>query len=346
MLVEGQKIKVKWNPKNIPHYKERGYEFTGLGKEFYVGVDDLMDNSNMVIKALCDYCGDEYETTYQHYNRCRKKGQKDACRKCIGVKNADVTFNDRIDSLYLKIVNKCNEFGYKLLTLKNELKGTRSRIKYICPIHGIHEVRADGLLQGKQCPKCANVIKNQKHTQTTLPYRQQSLYERILKVCEEKNYILKTKKEEIKNNLTYITYICPFHGEHKMRTYNFINGKGCPDCAPSSKGEIRVKKFLDDCNIKYTRQHTFDDCKDVNLLPFDFYLSECNLIIEYSGQQHYEPIEYFGGEEKFLIQQKHDKIKKEYCENNNINFLEIPYWEFNEIEDILNKKLSLHEDMI
>ena len=61
--------------------------------------------------------------------------------------------------------------------------------------------------------------------------------------------------------------------------------------------------------------------------------------IEYQGEQHYRPIEYFGGEESFYLQQKHDQIKRNYCKHNNIKLLEIPYWE--DIEKVLNNFLFI-----
>jgi hypothetical protein len=70
-------------------------------------------------------------------------------------------------------------------------------------------------------------------------------------------------------------------------------------------------------------------------------LSEYNICIEYQGEQHYKAVEFFGGKDQFKTQQKLDKIKRDYCKNNNIKLLEIPYWDFNNIEQILLKELNL-----
>lgn len=58
------------------------------------------------------------------------------------------------------------------------------------------------------------------------------------------------------------------------------------------------------------------------------YLKDYNVLLECNGKQHYKPIEYFGGEEKFKIQQEHDERKRKYAKEHNIKLLEIPYWEF------------------
>lgn len=74
-------------------------------------------------------------------------------------------------------------------------------------------------------------------------------------------------------------------------------------------------------------------------LSYDFYVPDCNILIEFNGEQHEHPIEYFGGEQRFEIQKEHDKRKKTYAKNNNIELLEIWYYDFDNIEDILKSHL-------
>ena len=90
--------------------------------------------------------------------------------------------------------------------------------------------------------------------------------------------------------------------------------------------------------IQYLPQHTFSNCKYRNILPFDFYLPNYNICIEYNGEQHYKPIEYFGGVKVFEIQLIRDNIKKEYCLNNNIPLLIISYKE--NVEEILTNYIT------
>ena len=69
-------------------------------------------------------------------------------------------------------------------------------------------------------------------------------------------------------------------------------------------------------------------------------MPELNLCIEYDGRQHFEPVEFFGGKEQFKIQKINDKLKDTYCRNNNIDLLRIPYWEFDNIDEILDSFLG------
>jgi hypothetical protein len=118
--------------------------------------------------------------------------------------------------------------------------------------------------------------------------------------------------------------------------------KRCPVCSGKiSTGEFIVKHVLKKYHINFIQQKTFDDCKDKKPLPFDFYLPSYNMMIEYDGKQHYEPIEYFGGKESFDYTVRHDAIKNEYCKDNNIDILRIPYWDEENIESIIIKKLNL-----
>lgn len=117
-------------------------------------------------------------------------------------------------------------------------------------------------------------------------------------------------------------------------------GVGCPKCN-SSKGEMAVEKYLKSNNIPYEIQKRFDDCKNIFTLPFDFYLPNNNTCIEYDGSLHYKSVEYFGGEETLKSTQMRDNIKTHYCKEHNIRLIRIPYWDFDNIEDILNRELEV-----
>lgn len=122
------------------------------------------------------------------------------------------------------------------------------------------------------------------------------------------------------------------------------NGQGCPACT-SSKGEIRVKRFLDNNKIIYNTQKAFEDCVYKEKLRFDFYLPDYNILIEYDGEQHYKPVDFASrgmawANKIFEYNQIKDKIKNDYCKDNNIKLIRIPYWEFDNIETILTSEIQ------
>jgi hypothetical protein len=131
---------------------------------------------------------------------------------------------------------------------------------------------------------------------------------------------------------------CKKHGTwFSINPKQHIKGKKCPFDNESS-GENLVRVFLEEKNINFTQYYRFDKCvSEVNnrcyKLPFDFYLPDYNILIEYDGEQHYKPIKIWGGEEGFERQQKLDLIKNKFAVDNNINLIRIPY-KVKKVEDL------------
>lgn len=113
-----------------------------------------------------------------------------------------------------------------------------------------------------------------------------------------------------------------------VRSGNLLRGKtrSC-GCNKTSKYEEYVENILNELNITYNREFRFNDCHNHFPLPFDFYIEYNNkkYCIECQGQQHYEPVKHFGGQERFETTQLNDNIKKEYCKTNNITLICLPY---------------------
>jgi len=108
-----------------------------------------------------------------------------------------------------------------------------------------------------------------------------------------------------------------------------------------SKGEERIKSILNKYSICFEKEFFFEECKFLKKLPFDFYLKEYNLLIEFDGEQHFYPIEYFGGIDNYNKTVRNDMIKNKFANINNIQLLRIPYTEYNNIENIITHYLNL-----
>lgn len=113
-------------------------------------------------------------------------------------------------------------------------------------------------------------------------------------------------------------------------------------CASASSGEIKIQKLLDKMGIKYIPQYRIKEFSQY--APFDIAIIKDDKVIgliEYDGEQHFMPVEFFGGEEKFIAQQEIDERKNKYCEQNNIPLVRIPYTDYNSItEEYLNSCIS------
>ena len=76
---------------------------------------------------------------------------------------------------------------------------------------------------------------------------------------------------------------------------------------------------------------------DIDLLKFDFAILDDNekllCLIEYQGRQHYEIGSGWSNENHLQRTQKHDQMKRDYCKQNNIKLVEIPYTDFDKIDN-------------
>lgn len=234
-------------------------------------------------------------------------------------------------SLWLKLNNK----SY-VLCKENEFKNSTSKLYFICDV--CKEVFNSGwnsIQQGQGCSVCKG---KQVVYKTSLAYLRPDL----AKEWSEENEI---SSEDVTCGSHFMAKwqccYCGFLFPAKVKN-RAINGTGCPSCA-SPKGEETISELFNSWNFvvgkDFIPQARFKGCKNKKLLPFDFYLPDYNLCIEYHGSQHYKAVDFFGGERAFKDQQKRDKIKVKYCKDNNISLLIIPYWEFENMEKILSENL-------
>jgi hypothetical protein len=107
-----------------------------------------------------------------------------------------------------------------------------------------------------------------------------------------------------------------------------------------SYGEKKIYDFLNEHKIKFKYNSPIIGCKNVNVLRFDFYIPEMNICVEFDGIQHFQEVDFFGGEEEFERTKKRDLIKNTFCEISNIKLIRIPYFlTDDEIIEVLKKEV-------
>lgn len=253
--------------------------------------------STIKVKIICPDHGIFEQEPSMHVSK------KQGCPKCAGTQRMT-------REIFIEKANKIhsNEYDYSLVEYINN----KTKVKIICKEHGIFESRPDNHLNKKSgCPKCANNIL----------YTKKDFVDRCNLLHNNKyDYSL----VEYRTAHFKIKIICPEHGIFEQMAMSHLRGIGCPICS-ESKGEKLLSNLLDSLSIKYVREKIFESCKYKNFLPFDFYLPEMNICIEYDGSQHYEPFEHFGGENGFEERKIKDQIKNEYCKNNTIKLIRIRY---------------------
>ncbi len=228
-----------------------------------------------------------------------------------------------------KLINKAiqkhgDKFDYSMVP-KNATG--EDIVNLSCATHGLVKYSLRQHINTKSgCPECA-------------PTRKQTLNEIIARATKQWDslYTYPTVQPNYKNTDFKLEVICKKHGSFYKKVYNHIGQKqGCPRCTRYI-GEATIDKYLVDNNINFEVQKRFKDCINKKPLPFDFYIPDKNLLIEYDGTPHFKPIDIFGGQVYYEVIQKHDKIKTDYCLKEGITLERINYKEniINRLKEIL-----------
>lgn len=273
-------------------------------------------NANTPINFKCK-CGKKDKKRIREFKEvpmCSECGYK----KALKTKKEKYNYAQKYKELY-------EAEGYEMLT--PYIKATED-IMVKCPEGHVVPSRPANFKTGFRCRECSG---NQKKS-----------IEEVRQYFENEGYQLISKN--YKDAFSKLNYICPSGHEEEMSWDNFRAGKRCPSCH-DSKGEKRIEEYLIKKGYNYQKQFRFKECKYKKPLPFDFVIfendkkSEIDILIEFDGQQHFHAYEIFGGDEGLEYNQKRDQIKDQYCETNNIPLIRIPYWDFENIEEILDKEL-------
>jgi hypothetical protein len=310
------------NKINVMSRKLTTEEFIKKAKEVHgdkYNYSKVEYQSNQVkVTIICPEHGEFEQRPQDHY---KTKG----CPECSGlkrrstnefIKDAKKVHNDKYDYSKVKFIN------------------VDTKIKIICPEHGEFKQTPYTHLTGSGCPKCRN---------DKLSKRYRKSKEGFIKNAKEVHGDkYDYSKVNYVNTNTKIKIICPEHGEFKQVPYAHLQSKGCPICK-ESKGEREVRLWLIANDINYIPQKRFKDCRNKRPLPFDFYLPEHNMCIEYDGKQHFSTKHGGFGANKIKTNENfkklkiNDLIKEKYCLERKINLLRISFTE--DVNKVLNNNI-------
>ena len=295
--------------------KKRNYQevYEYFTSQEYELISKEYINAHQKLQYKCPN-GHIHEMTWNNFQRGKR------CPECRDEKLRKERKHDKN-----KIIEAFKKEGY---TVISDYYNARTPIKYICPNGHENECSYDNWMKGNRCPEC---LKNIWNIEKASKYFAERGYELL-----EKEYINYSTPMKVKCPNNHITY-------KTMGT--FYAGHGCNLCN-NHKKEKAINDILIAFNLEFEREKRFKDCRDSKPLPFDFYIPSLNVCIEYDGEQHYKPIDFTSkgkdvAEKHFVSQQRRDEIKTKFCENNNIKLIRIPYWEFDNAEDILRKELNI-----
>ena len=281
------------------------------------------------------------------------------CKKCSGEKSGKI--RGRISNLELynelTTLYKDKNYDFSLILNDEELGAPSIRIiKVICPVHGEFSCSLLTLKSGKAtCPSCKKELSkednlkrmeqkviesiNRKRAMFNLDYeflgfheKYEGYYTRLILKCNKHNTVWDTTRFGVFCSDTVIG--------------------GCPIChLNTSIKEEECYKIL--CELiskeKIVRQFRVENCNINNKTRFiliDFYIPNLNLIIEYSGEQHYKYNIFFHDSYDVYIEQVlRDSFLKDYCKEHNISFLEIPFLDNNRLNEVINTFIKSGKDI-
>lgn len=266
-------------------------------------------NSGTKIHIRHKKCGYDWWVLEGNFIR---KGSR--CPKCSR-KRAHVS-QTKTNEDFLKEVRRATEDEYTFLENYNT-GATKIKLRHnICGCE--YYVTPRNFLKGCRCPSCAERY-GYTHKRKT-----NEEFDRELHKLRGTEYMRTSPYKGTDTDIRIQHTLC---GNTFVTTpYNLLRkAKVCPYCYMHfSKGEDFVKMFLNSNGLNYVQQKTFKLCKDINKLPFDFYLVELNVLIEYDGEQHYKENLYFG-HDSFVKTQKHDVIKNQFAKRSGIKLIRVPY---------------------
>ena len=313
---------IRWNINLVTEYVNNNSSSVLISTEFTRAKDKL--------SFRCE-CGNEYSTTFESFRLNNKKQCSDCGRKIMKKKQ----------SLSYKEVLKYVKDNSDSILLSESYVNTKEKLLFKCKCGDTFEKSFEKFKsKSKTCKNCSYKAISESQTFN---------YEFVKEYIESKNCkLLDDKYTDSDTNLN-VKCNCGLKFIVKFNYFKNHNQTNCKVCTGKiSKGELIIKRLLDDKSIKYKEQFSFKDLKSDNgkhFLKFDFAIfdefNKINFLLEFDGKQHYQAVDFFGGEASFNTLKKNDTYKNEYCKLNNIKLIRIPYFDIDNVENILNENLNL-----
>lgn len=263
----------------------------------------IYKNKNSKIIIICPIHGEFEQKAEDHYSG-------HGCKYCWFDKhteNQTYSWNDFL----LKAREK---HGWKYDYSKSEWINYTTPILIICPKHGEFWQRPDVHLKSEGCQRCGREKANKSESFTKDDFIKKS------NITHNNKYDYSLV--EYVDYQTKVKIICKKHGEFEQRPISHANGQGCPKCTLKSQYKLweKLKNKYPGYFLEWEYSPNWLEKQRLDI-------ADCRLRIgiEFDGIQHFEPVECFGGEEKFKWQQEQDLKKEECCRNNSWILFRLKY---------------------
>jgi hypothetical protein len=266
-------------------------------------------NKSTKVCIICPEHGEFWQTPHSHLigHGCPKCGHK------ITDFKLSYTFEE-----FVEMANK--KYNGKYTYKKEQYKGYMVKMKMVCPEHGEFWQTPSYHIDGCGCSKCVN-----EHRRKLFSLGKERFIEKSSDIFH--SYYSYNNVSYVNNN-TKVLITCPKHGDFLCTPANHLKGRGCPICKSEHYvGETKLYWLLKDAfkEEEIYRQYRADwlsNCKSI-----DFFIPNYKIAIEHQGQQHFESVEHFGGENKFKRCVELDTEKYKECTLQGITLLYFSYGE-------------------
>jgi len=303
--------------------RRNGLTFAFVKQQFEIYGNELLSKEYIEAKSDLEYrcaCGRVATISYNGFiGSITKKCIK--CQNDIGHAKRRISM-DTVKKTY-------TDAGCTLTT--TTYTGTHQKLSFICSCGRTHQKTYTNFRKAPFCNKCGRKQSADNHRYS---------YEYVNAYFKEHG--CKLKSETYISSTIKLEYICVCGSTSWIGFMQFKNGHRC-GCI-KSKGEKILKDALEKLGFKLDPQHKYDDCRYMNVLRFDFYVTtndNISFLIEFDGIQHFKPVIRFGGEQRFRNQIKIDNIKNRYSINNRIPIIRISYKELMQLDMIIDMYVTM-----
>ncbi len=260
-------------------------------------------NNRTKVCIICPNHGEFWQNPHDHLRGI-------GCKKCWfdrHTKGQTLSKEQFLERCYKKHGNK---YDYS----KVEYVKLDVPVIITCPLHGEFIQKPEYHLEGEGCPKCGRIKAN-----NSISYSQDEFVKKCSKIHNNK-YDYSLVKYNRSSDI--VTIICPEHGEFKHKAANHLMGQGCQKCG------FKSQLFLFEKLTSFFKNECFSweyRAKWLGRQRIDICIEKYKIAIEYDGQQHFYPIDHFGGESEFKKRVKYDALKERLCEENGFKLFRIKY---------------------
>lgn len=298
----------------------------------------LSEKAKMMFRCAC---GEVFNATWANFIKDEKRRCKNECDGVLSLNNHCRRPRSMSQNKFLKEMKKLVGEEYELISKYVNIT-TKINLKHnYCG--EVWEITPNEFLNiGRRCKKCSA---NERRKINEIGFK-----DSVFKLVED-NYKVEGEYISAKDEIGIRHIKC--NRLFETTPDKFIHwASRCPHCSKKkrlSKGETRISEQLEKYNVKFIKEKRFSECRYKKPLPFDFFIHG-KVLIEFDGEQHFKLSDFGGKGEKWADSRLHyanvtDTIKNQYCKENKISLLRVPYWEYANIENILESTL-MHYNII